>query len=128
MRQKKFRWFFAAAIIYALFKIAQSIVLVIPGLGALLSMFFFPIAVVWVIFAAVMLVVFIRNKKRGLWLVLPIYYIFDFMFSFLLGLIITFVAIAADNPALAAGSWMIFVTAIMGFAEILFAGFMLLRI
>jgi len=126
--QKPYRWFFILAIIYAILKIAESFIVTIPLLGQTLSLFLFPISLAWLILSIVLLIKFIKNKLPGFYLVLPIYYIADFILSFIIGIAVGISAMASGvSDPTGGASWLIYITIIGAIFEIGYAIFMLIR-
>jgi hypothetical protein len=126
--QRPYRWFFILAIIYAILKIAESFIVTIPVLGQIFGIILFPISLAWLILSIILLVKFIMIKLSGVYLVLPIYYIADFILSFMVGIVVGVSAMASGvSDPIGGASWLIYITAIGAIFETGYAIFMLVR-
>ncbi len=127
-RKKSYKWFFISAIIYAILKIGESFIVTIPVMSQKLAPILIPISLAWLILSIVLLVKFIRNKLPWTYLVLPIYYIADFILSFILAIIVGISAILNGiTDPLSGASWIIYITTIGAIFEIGYSIFMLTR-
>jgi hypothetical protein len=88
VKQKKvYRWYLILSIIYSLISILTGIILFKPELIPFISSLWSPIVFLWFIFNIVMLVIFIKDKVEKIALWLPSLYIFDQIFSIIVGVI-----------------------------------------
>jgi len=98
-RTRIYKWYLILSIVYSSISILTGIGFFIPELMRLVTLIWAPIILIWFVFSITILTVFITKniEKVALWL--PILYLFDQIFSVIVGVIVGTLAISKGIDA-----------------------------
>ncbi len=123
-KKSVFWWYPPLVILYAIFNLGLGVAVTIPKYGDILAGAAVDITMAWLVFNLILLIVFIAKHYEAIALVLPIYYLVDYVFSMGIGMILK---VVYGLNSLAGQTWFIGFTAVFAMFEIGFALYLIFR-
>ena len=123
-KKKVYHWYPFLVILYGVTKLIESFLVTIPATWDVYANIFVNLSMGWLVFNLILLIRFLWGRFETAALVLPIYYIIDYLLSLAFGYIL---AAQYGFTSLEGQSWFISLTAVFVLFEIGFGLYLIFR-
>ena len=95
-----YTWYLIISIIYSsLMLVTAALFVITPQVIGLLTLILTPVSAIWIIFSIIMFILILTKNIERIALLLPGLYVFDFMFSIVIGVVVGVMAVMRElNP------------------------------